>query len=315
MVIRAFLLLLTASWVSVGSAQELDVRTSRELAQAQRLLDAGRVARARNVLKRSLRRAPTLDAARLAVRLLPGLSDATEASPRAQRDTVWILEALQPLSGAEAERLRGWTLAVAGQSEDAIQAVSVRAQDADSATLLQEMAALFVARDALEHAERAMRRALRILPQSRELQLGFATLQMARGRPEHAVRALLSVLGLDPHDHVARRDLAGAFMAAGRHEEAMTTLRHLTRESDQPRDELLFADAALELGRHRVAEEAARRAIDAGESTGYSTLALALAAQGRRSEAMRALGDAPDDPRARRARRVLGASVEDESAQ
>ena len=197
-----------------------------------------------------------------------------------------------------------------GRHDDAIGALSLRAQEEASANRLHELAALFVARESLAHAERAMRRALRILPQSREIRLGLASVLVARGRPEEAIRSLLTVLGLDPDDHVARRDLAGAFMAAGRAEEAMSTLRHLTRSSSEPHDELLLADAALELGRHRVAEEAARRAIDRGVTSGHSTLALALAAQGRDTEASRALQRAPDDARARRARRVLGENAQ-----
>lgn len=296
--------------VSRIAAQDLDARSERELVHAERLLEAGRTGRARSLLRRSLGRAPSSRGATLAARLLPPLAEAVSPSQRAREDAGWIVEALAELPGPEAERARGWALAVLGRHDDAIEALRIRAQDEASANQLQRMAALFAARDALHDAERAMVRALRIFPQSRELQLALASVQVARGRPEHAIRVLLTVLGLDPDDHVARRDLAGALMAAGRHEEAMTTLSHLARTSEDPSDELLLADAALELGRHQVAEQAARRAITAGASSGHSTLALALAAQGRTTEANQALSRAPDDARSRRARRVLGENAQ-----
>lgn len=301
-----FLLIVLGSPWQIVSAQELDPRAARELDLAERSLNAGRTGRARVALRRSLARTPSARGSALALRLLPQLPAATRPSERAREDARWILDALQSLDSPAVERTRGWALAILGRHGDAIDAVRIRAQEHASADRLQQMAALFVTRDALQDAERAMGRALRILPQSRELQLALASLHMARGRPEHAIRGLLGVLALDPNDHVARRDLAGAYMAAGRHEEAMTTLRELARTSEDPSDELLLADAALELGRHAIAEQAARRAIAAGATSGHSTLALALAAQGRRTEATQALQHAPDDARSRRARRVLG---------
>ena len=288
--------------------EEPDARTQRELDRAERLLDAGRTPSARSRLRQSLRRAPSLRGVTLALRLLPALPDAASPSPDALADANWILEVLDSLEHESdtLERARGSVLALLGRHREAIDAVHARAQNAASAATLHAMAALFAARDALMDAERAMRRALRILPQSRDLRVALAALHVARGRPEHAVQTLMGVLGLFPNDHEARRDLAGALMAAGRHEEAIATLEHLERVSEDPADSILLADAALELGRHHVAERAARRAIDAGEASGLATLALTLAAQGRRTEALQALARAPDDVRARRARRVLG---------
>lgn len=289
------------------AAQDTDIdrRTERELAQAQRLLERGRTGRARIVLQRSLRRSPSFQAAQLSTRLLPELAQATSPTERELEDARWVLDALAPFSSPAAERARAHTLTVLGEHRRAIEAIRVRAQDQEAALTLERMASLFVARRALRDAELATQQALRIMPQSRELRLGLAALSVARGRPESAVQMLLGVLALDPNDHVARRDLAGAMMAAGRHNDALTTLRELQRQTGDAEDALLLADAALELGRHRVAEEASRTAIASGSSTGYATLALALAAQGRRAEALQALAQAPDDVRARRARRVL----------
>ncbi len=275
------------------------------LRRAEAQLAAGRFDRARALLRRAQRRAPTDAHPLLAAEPLLRNREVGEGTEDARWVLAWAttVRTEDPAEARALRRLRGWALAWLGRTEEALRALVAGPQDEQGARELRLLAAWWVSRGELAKAERALEAAVRALPQDPAPRRDLATLLLARGRPEAAVRLLLEIVRAQPNDRGARHDLAGALLAAGREREALAAYRRLAEDGS---DEALLdlAEAALEVGRPAEAAEAAGRA--AASERRWAALGLALAALGRRQEARQALRRASGDPRARQALRALG---------
>lgn len=300
-----------------GVADAQEARVERWLAGAERAMERGRSSEALRLWRRAARRAP--EDGRAVVRMASALPQGApavvnvEGALRARAlEAQRLLDAhLEVAEGEarEARRARAWVEAVLGDHPGAIEAATGMAglQDAESASLLRNLATLAVLRDDLPSAERALLAARRASPQDGEIHSELGALALARGAPERAVEHFGRALGRAPGDLDARRDLAGALLAAGRADEALGLLtRAIAAHPEAPALRLELARAALEAGQPDVAERAARQAVALLPTTdprAHSLLGEAFAARDRpdlaRAAFEEALRRAPRDLRAR----------------
>jgi Flp pilus assembly protein TadD/ferredoxin len=122
--------------------------------------------------------------------------------------------------------------------EDAI----VRYERADrlgltaTATVLQDLTWLHLARGKLDAAEATVRRLIELTPKQPEVHRGLAGVLRKAGRLEEAEAQYRETLRLDPAHSSARTDLAAMLASAGRQEEAIALYREAVQVSPNDTD-------------------------------------------------------------------------------
>lgn len=302
LVVLAFLT--TTTTVTAARADDADDRCAVRI---KRQLDAGALPRARRTLDRCARRSPTDSRwAHLVAIWIPTDLDRLEAPDEALREDLSRARALADAApDATLDRERAWWRFLA----DGVFELEIGPQDSAGVALLRRVAALAWRRGRLEDAERALRRAYRVMPQDPDTARDLAALLVARGRAEESVALLGNVRAAHPADRELKREHALALLAAGRGDDALVILEALARDDDGGVDTLRLASAALELGDATRAEAAARRALERLDAprapAAHAVRGLALLALGRRDEAREALRLGSDDLRARSALAAL----------
>jgi len=310
---------------TVAAAQGRPDAIERLLARAAQLEERGRGAAAERLRLRALERAAP-DDGRPALALAAALptdprsprtlsSEAREAAGRiADALDAFASEAPRHERRAEADRLRAWARALAGELERAVEQASGAAglQDRASAELLRRLATSAALEDRLAIAQRALEAAHRAWPQDNAILSELGAVALARGAPTVAIEHFQRVLGRRPTDLAARRDLAGALVAAGRADGAAALLsRAVAAHPEDLNLRLELAHAALEAGDAALAERAARAAAErlpGDDARAHAVLGSALAAARRPAEARAAFREAlRRDDRDLRARQGLAA--------
>ncbi|MBO6938686.1 MAG: hypothetical protein JJ863_27205 [Deltaproteobacteria bacterium] len=284
--------LLSLATSVAGAQSDTDPRVDRWLERARQLLERGRERPATALLERVLDRTPSDP--RLPATIAEGLpTDAASAAALSDEECAaraeWTLGLLGRVEPADTEanreraRLEGWARAVGGEHDAALALVSEAAGVHDEATakMLRRLAALFVRRDQLGQARRALMLAIRAWSRDPELVADLAAVELARGMAEDAVRLLRSELAHRPEHRLLREDFAGALLAAGRRAEAIRVWRALADEVSEPGDERRMrraaARAALADERWETARVEARRALGVDGTDGEARLLLGLA--------------------------------------
>lgn len=314
--------------VPVASAQPESGPVERWLERAETLRSRGRTRAAESLIERALERDPSAPRLPSAIgRSLPPIAAAVWAVPREEMlsRTGWVLEQLGRLERSDPERLRArdrlraWAIAIVGERQEealALLSESVGVHDEQGARELRRMAALFVHREHLALARRALVFALRAWSRDPELVADLAAVELARGLPAEAIRLLRGELVHRPDHRLLREDLAGALLAAGLRAEAIRLWRGLAQEASEGAVERRLrraaGRAAIADGRYETARVEARRALGVDPEDGEARLLLGLALVGlERPEPARLalrrarllLGD--DDLRAKRALTAL----------
>ncbi len=296
----ALVLILVLLASNVAGAQPA---IERQLAQAAREHERGRIERARRLWLSIARRAP-LDG-RAAIRLAELLPEDPSTPPTAAlvaraREAERALIAHLDAAGenVRVRHLLAWAIAWRGDHTRAIEDVSttVGLHDEPAAALLSRLAALAARRGDLRAAQRALEAAHRAVPEDVNVIADLGAVELALGEASRAVERFSFIAGRHPEDLSARRDLAGALVAAGRASEAVDVLaRALERHPEEPDLALELATAALEAGQGEVAQQAARRAVERAtpnDGRAHAVLGSALALMRRRSEAEQAFAEA-----------------------
>ncbi|MEZ4247020.1 MAG: hypothetical protein R3B99_02070 [Polyangiales bacterium] len=305
---RALVLSLTLGLTTSAAVRADDV-DDRCAVRVKRQLDAGALARARRTLDRCAWRSPSDSRwAHLVATWIPTSLDRLEAPDDALREDLTRARALADAApDPSLDRERAWWRFVA----DGTFELEIGPQDPAGVTLLRRVAALSWRRGRVEDAERALRRAHRVMPQDPETARDLAALLVARGRAEEGVALLGNVRAAHPADRGLKREHALALLAAGRGDDALVIFEALARDDEAGLDTLRLASAALELGHATRAESAARRALErldpSAGAEAHAVRGLALLALGRRDEAREALRLGSDDLRARSALAALEA--------
>jgi TolB-like protein len=137
-------------------------------------------------------------------------------------------------------------------------------------------------------AERELRRAVELAPESTAPHQWLGLVLDLRGRREEATRALLRAEELDPLSMVVSALLGLHHAFAGDHEaELARAWRTLELDPQQFLGHWAVGSALQNLGRHEAAAEEHRRALDLAEGTGFlvPVLARSLALADRTNEA------------------------------
>jgi len=151
-----------------------------------------------------------------------------------------------------------------------------------------------------EEAERALRRALQLAPDSRTVVFALVSQLDAVGKCHEAEAQLRK---LPPNDPFTVALLARHYQLAGRADDAERAYARLVRlAGETPSAHILRGDFLLATARYRQAADEYRRALQLGEQTARASLARALTAAGDLEEAKAQvkalLRDKPSDARA-----------------